>query len=94
MSFEDCLRRCCLLFSKDTDLEKYTQLLKGFGFSEWERIPTDNTLIKKLPPNKYLRGSFYQDWESIVLSSSIPNDSHAWMHFDRWGKFVAYGARA
>lgn len=85
-------KRC--LPKKTTDLEKYTQLLKGFGFSELERTPNDNILIEKLPPNKYHRGCYYHGWESIVLSSGIPNDSHAWMHFDRWGKFVAYGARA
>jgi hypothetical protein len=79
---------------EDTDLERYTRLLKDFGFSELKCLRIDNQLIEKLPPNKYLRGYFYQDWESIIHAGGTANNSFAWMHFDRWGKFIAYGARA
>lgn len=83
-----------LSIEEDTDIEKYTELLRGFGFSELKCDRVDNQLIEKLPANKYLRGSFYNGWESVVLDSGTPNNSFAWMHFDRWGKFIAYGARA
>lgn len=84
----------CSSLGEGTDIEKYTKLLRGFGFTELECECAYDQLMEKLTPNKYFRGHFYQDWESIILDDGTASKFFTLMHFDRWGKFIAYGARA